>query len=55
MQEQGQTPAEEGASADPRAGVLRGAAGRYGPRLDNTLRSAVVPYGYTVTISASGA
>jgi hypothetical protein len=35
--------------------VLRGAAGRYGPTLDNTLRSAVVPYGYTVTIWASGA
>lgn len=35
--------------------MLRGAAGRYGPTLDNTLRSAVVPYGYMVTIWASGA
>lgn len=35
--------------------VLRGAAHRYDQTLDKTLRSAVVPYGYTVTIWASGA
>ncbi len=35
--------------------MLRGASRRYGPILDKTLRSAVVPYGYTVTIWSSGA
>lgn len=35
--------------------VIRGAGHRYGITLDKTLRSAVVPYGYTVTIWASGA
>lgn len=35
--------------------VLRGARRRYGQILDKTLRSAVVPYGYTVTIWSSGA
>lgn len=35
--------------------MLRGAAARYEGTLDKTLRSAVIPYGYTVTIWASGA
>jgi len=35
--------------------VLRGAAARYEGTLDKTLRSAVIPYGYTVTIWAPGA
>lgn len=36
-------------------GVVRGAAGRFDATLDKTLRAAVVPYGYTVTIWATGA
>ena len=35
--------------------VIRGAGRRYGPTLDKTMRSAVIPYGYTVTVWASGA
>jgi hypothetical protein len=35
--------------------VLRAASGRFAGTLDKTLRSAIVPYGYTVTIWASGA
>lgn len=35
--------------------VLRASARRYDNILDKTLRSAVVPYGYTVTIWAAGA
>jgi hypothetical protein len=37
------------------AGVLRGAAGRWEQTLEATLRSSMVPYGYTVTIWVSGA
>lgn len=37
------------------ASVIRAAAARFDGTLDHTLRSAVVPYGYTVTIWASGA
>lgn len=35
--------------------MLRAAAARFAGTLDKTLRSAVIPYGYTVTIWASGA
>ncbi len=34
---------------------MRGAAARWDGTLDKTLRAAVVPYGYTVTIWATGA
>jgi hypothetical protein len=37
------------------ASVIRASARRYDGILDMTLRSAVVPYGYTVTIWAAGA
>jgi len=36
-------------------GVLRAAARRWDGTLDKTLRSAVIPYGYTVTTWATGA
>ncbi len=35
--------------------MIRGATRRYDSTLDGTLRSAVIPYGYTVTIWAAGA
>ena len=47
-----------GSEPQPRltdGGVLRAAAARYAGTLDKTLRSAVIPYGYTVTVWASGA
>lgn len=51
---------EPGANEEQDAGpldasVIRGAVHRYDQTLDKTLRSAVVPYGYTVTVWASGA
>ncbi len=46
----------EGRGPEPLdAGFLRAAARRYDGVLDQTLRSAVIPYGYTVTIWAAGA
>jgi hypothetical protein len=36
-------------------GLFRAAAARWEGALDTTLRSSVIPYGYTVTIWASGA
>jgi hypothetical protein len=49
----GETSGRAPKPTDP--SVLRGAASRYEGTLDKTLRSAVIPYGYTVTIWASGA
>jgi hypothetical protein len=50
-----ETPEDERRSSPLSVEVLRGAGDRYGQTLDKTLRSAVVPYGYTVTIWSSGA
>lgn len=48
-----QTVSDEPSPLD--RGVVRGATGRFDATLDKTLRAAVVPYGYTVTIWATGA
>lgn len=53
--ESGQQRGESEAAGPLDPSVLRGAAHRYNQTLDKTLRSAVVPYGYTVTVWASGA
>ena len=57
-------PSEGGASEPPRndspehvqidAGLLRAAGRRWEGALETTLRSSIVPYGYTVTIWSSG-
>lgn len=47
--------AEAGTSSPLDRGVLKGASQRWDATLDKTLRSALVPYGYTVTTWASGA
>ena len=50
----------ESAGSEPSAhvaidvGLLRAAAGRWESALEMTLRSSVIPYGYTVTIWSSG-
>lgn len=53
MEQEGEKQTGEVTPLDP--SVLRGAGHRFNQTLDKTLRSAVVPYGYTVTIWASGA
>jgi hypothetical protein len=43
------------ASTDDNSGLMRDAAARWDGTLDKTLRAALIPYGYTVTIWATGA
>jgi hypothetical protein len=52
-EQKGETPGQKASSLD--GSVVRAATGNWERTLDKTLRAALIPYGYTVTIWATGA